>query len=62
MSEMRTDESYPEDDASKLAEQNGYIVDSSLDEVSSEDPMPSTTGQVSYNSRFLALPETHSQH
>jgi hypothetical protein len=40
-SEMRTDESYPEDDASELTEWNGYILDSSLDEVSSEDPLPS---------------------
>jgi hypothetical protein len=41
MSEMRTDKSYHEDDVSELTERNGYIVDSSSDEVSSEDSLPS---------------------
>jgi hypothetical protein len=43
-SEMRTDESYHEDDVSELTERNGYTGDSSSDEVSSEDPLPSPTG------------------
>jgi hypothetical protein len=62
MSEMRTDKSYHEDDVSELTERNGYIVDSSSDEVSSEDSLPSPTGQVPNNSRFLASLETLSPH
>jgi hypothetical protein len=61
-SEMRTDKSYHEDDVSELTERNGYTADSSLDEVSSEDPLPSPTVRVPNNSRFLALPETLSPH
>jgi hypothetical protein len=59
---MRTDESYHEDDVSELTEQNGYNMDSSLDEVSCEDPLPSPTGQVPNNTRFLTSLETLSPH
>jgi hypothetical protein len=45
MSEMRTDESYHEDDVSELTEWNGYTADSSSDEVSSEDPLPVQLGE-----------------
>ncbi len=55
-------ELHHEDDVSELTEWNGYIADSSLDEVSSEDPLPSPTGLVPNNSRFLASPETLSPH
>jgi hypothetical protein len=61
-SEMRTDESYPDDDVPKLMTQNGYILDSSSDEVSSEDSLSSSTGQEQNNSGFLSLLETLSSH
>jgi hypothetical protein len=61
-SEMRTDESYHDGDVSELTEWNGYNTDSSSDEISSEDPLPSPTGQVPNNSRFLASLGTLSPH
>jgi hypothetical protein len=60
MSEMRTDDRYPDEDELGPMTQHGYIVDSSLDDVSSEDSFFSPAGQGHVNSRLLMMLETPS--
>jgi hypothetical protein len=57
-SEIRTDDRYLDDDELGPNTQQGYIADSLLDEVSSEDSFFSPAVQGHVNSRLLMMLET----
>jgi hypothetical protein len=59
-SEIRTDDRYLDNDELGPNTQQGYIVDSLSDKVSSEDSFFSSGVQGHVNSRLLMMPDTPS--